>query len=259
MKNLIINADDFGISRDVNSAILTAMDLNLCKDTTLLVNFEDSESAAKLAISNNMQQNVGIHLNLTEGYPLTRNIRNECRFCNREGLFYNKKDKRILLLTKSERKAVREEITSQIKLCRKFGIPISHADSHNHIHEEPGFIFLLLDILKRENIPFIRLTNNIGNTSFLNSLYRHTYNRILAFNSLAGTDYFGSTDNLSHYKKTLKENEIVELMIHPGKIINNQIQDVYSKENLSLLLPSIIEGNRLLSYHHIANESKQTS
>ena len=251
MKNLIINADDFGMNSDINQAIMAAMDVNLCIDTTLLVNFESSEEAAKLAISTKRKDNIGIHLNLTEGYPLTRNIRNEIRFCNNEGLFHNKKVKRILHLSKSEKKAVYEEITSQIQFCRKMGIPISHADSHNHIHEEPGFLPLLLDILKKENIPFLRLTNNIGETSFQNRFYRNFYNTILNFKKLAGTSYFGSTNNFKSYKKNWKENSIIELMIHPGQIRDNQIFDVYSKENLSLILPEIIEGNNLMSYYQL--------
>jgi len=254
MKNLIINADDFGMSSDVNQAIMTAMDMNLCMDTTLLVNFEHSEEAAKLAISSDRKNNIGIHLNLTEGYPLTSNIKNEIRFCNNEGVFHNKKVKRIMYLSKSEKKAVYEEITSQIQLCRKMGIPISHADSHNHIHEEPGFLLFLLDILKKENIPFLRLTNNIGKTSFQNRIYRNSYNTILNLKGLAGTSYFGSTTNFKSYRKDWKENSIIELMIHPGQIRDKQIFDIYSKENLSLLLPEIIEGNNLISYYQLSKK-----
>ena len=251
MKNFIINADDFGISKEVTNTIMTAMDTNLCKDTTLLVNFDNSEDAAKLAISDNKKNNIGIHLNLTQGYPLTTKIKSEPRFCNPEGIFYNKKTERIFALTRSERKAVYEEIKSQIQLCRKFGIPISHADSHNHIHEEPAFLLLLLDILKKEKVPFLRLTNNIGKTSVQNKIYRNAYNLILGFNRLARTDYFGSTANLKMYKGTFKEDSIIELMIHPGQIVNGQIYDVYSKENLSLVLPGIIDDNKLISYNQL--------
>jgi predicted glycoside hydrolase/deacetylase ChbG (UPF0249 family) len=254
MKNLIINADDFGMSSDVNQAIMAAMDKKLCMDTTLLMNFEHSEEAAKLAISADKKNNIGIHLNLTEGYPLTRNIRNESRFCNNEGFFHNKKVKRILYLSTSEKRAVLEEITAQIQLCRIMGIPISHADSHNHIHEEPGFLPILLDILKIENIPFLRLTNNIGKTSFQNRFYRNSYNTVLSFKKFAGTSYFGSTSNFNSYRKDWKENSIIELMIHPGQIRNNQIYDVYSKENLSLILPEIIEGNNLMSYYQLGKK-----
>ncbi|MDP4238369.1 MAG: ChbG/HpnK family deacetylase [Bacteroidota bacterium] len=252
MKNIIINADDFGKNKEVNLAIMALMDSNLCMDTTLLVNFEDSAQAADLATSTKKKNNVGIHLNLTEGFPLTAKIRNESRFCDKDGLFHYNKVKRIVHLTSSEKKAVQEELTSQIQLCRKLGIPISHADSHNHVHEEPGMLLLLIDILRKENIPFLRLTNNIEKTSFVNRFYRDSYNSILYFHKLTRTDYFGSTLNLRNYKKPFKENSIIELMVHPGQIINNQIYDVYSKENLSLHLPGIIEGNRLTSYHQFA-------
>ena len=251
MSNLIINADDFGISKAVNYAIMAAMDSTICTDTTLLANFDESENAANLAISMNRTDRVGIHLNLTEGFPLSLKIRNEPRFCNQEGYFHNKKLKRIALLSKSEKIAVQEELTSQIRLCRKFGIPISHADSHNHIHEEPGLCLLIMDILKNENIPYLRLTNNIGETSFVNRIYRSTYNLVLGFKRLTVTEYFGSITNLNNYAKMIDENSVVELMIHPGKIVDNQILDVYSKENLSLLLPQIIDRNKLISYSQL--------
>jgi len=251
MSNLIINADDFGISKAVNYAIMAAMDSTICTDTTLLANFDESENAANLAISMNRTDRVGIHLNLTEGFPLSLKIRNEPRFCNQEGYFHNKKLKRIALLSKSEKIAVQEELTSQIRLCRKFGIPISHADSHNHIHEEPGLGLLIMDILKNENIPYLRLTNNIGETAFVNRIYRSTYNLVLGFKGLTVTEYFGSITNLNNYTKKIDENSVVELMIHPGKIVDNQILDVYSKENLSLLLPQIIDRNKLISYSQL--------
>ena len=105
--------------------------------------------------------------------------------------------------------------------------------------------------MKKEKIPFLRLTNNIGKTSFINSFYRNSYNTILRFNKLAGTNYFGSISNLNNYKKPINSNSIIELMIHPGQVYANQIFDVYSKENLSVYLPEIINGNKLLSYNQL--------
>ena len=251
MKSIIINADDFGISKDVNYAIMAAMDSNLCMDTTLLVNSEYSKHAVELAILNKRKNNVGIHLNLTQGSPVTLRIRKESRFCNSDGLFHYKKIKRIVRLTNSEKDAVYEEISTQIQLCRTYGIPISHADSHNHIHEEPGMLCILIDILKKEDIPFLRLTNNIGQTSVINKFYRNSYNSILNFSKLAGTDYFGSLSNLHNYKQPFKENSIIELMIHPGLILGNEVFDVYSKENLSLQLPQLFGKYKLLSYSQL--------
>jgi chitin disaccharide deacetylase len=251
MHNIIINADDFGKSKEITSAILSAMDLNLCLDTTLLVNFEDSFHAASLAIDTNKKNNIGIHLNLTEGTPLTDKIKKEKRFCNEDGLFHLNKNERIICLTSSEKSAVYDELTSQIHLCRKYGIPISHADSHNHIHEEPGLLFIFLNIMKKEKIPFLRITKNIGKTSFSNKVYRDSYNSVLSFSHLAGTTHFGSTTDFMISPPSKKKNSITELMIHPGAIRNDQIIDTYSNDNLSLKLPEILKGNNLISYSHL--------
>lgn len=250
MNRLIINADDFGKSKDINYAILKAFELNLCMDTTLLVNFEDSEHAASLAIDNNIQNQVGIHLNLTEGFPLTDSIKKERRFCNPDGRFHYKKNKRIIKLSKSEKKAVNEELSCQIQRCRNFGISISHADSHNHIHEEPGMLLLIAKILKKEKIPFLRITKNMGKTSLQNLVYRGIYNTYLSFKNQAGTNYFGSISDLYVSNKHIS-NSIIEIMVHPGSIIRNQIYDHLSNENLSLKLPAIINKNKLISYNQI--------
>jgi len=251
MHNIIINADDFGKSREITAAILSAIEQKLCLDTTLLVNFEDAEYAANLAIENQIKENIGIHLNLTEGIPLTENIKKEKRFCNVEGLFHYNKNARIIHLSSSEKNAVYKELTSQIQKYKSFGIPISHADSHNHVHEEPGLLFLVTHIVKENKIPFLRLTNNIGPTSFTNKLYRNTYNSVLRFKQLNGTDYFGNTTEYINFRKHTTPNSITEIMIHPGKIVIDQIIDTYSNENLSLSLPAIIKGNNLISYSQL--------
>ena len=251
MHNIIINADDFGKSREITFAIFSAIEQKLCLDTTLLVNFEDTEHAANLAIENQIKENVGIHLNLTEGIPLTESIKKEKRFCNEEGIFHYKKRERIIQLSNTEKNAIYEELTSQIKLCKSYGIPISHADSHNHVHEEPGLLSIFTRVIKENKIPFLRISNNIGPTSFYNKIYRNTYNSVLAFNKLKGTDYFGSTSDYISYSKSKTNNSISEIMIHPGTIVHEQIIDTYSNENLSLSLPEIINGNNLISYSQL--------
>jgi len=249
--NLIINADDFGINKTVTHAILATMDLNLCHDTTMLANFEDSAYAADLAIRKGIKQQIGVHLNLTEGRPLTDGIRSEQRFCDPNGLFHYKKQKRIINLTASEKNAVFAELTAQIKRARSFGLPVSHADSHNHVHEEPGLLPIVLEIMKSENVPFLRLTNNLEQTFIVKRWYRRFCNSVINSNKLAATDYFGSTDDYVSKMSKLKNSSCVEIMIHPGGISNNQILDVYSKENLTSTLPTIISNHHLISYSQL--------
>ena len=38
----------------------------------------------------------------------------------------------------------------QIDRCRENGVKITHADSHNHIHEEPGLFWLIMRLLQKE-------------------------------------------------------------------------------------------------------------
>jgi hypothetical protein len=251
MSKIIINSDDFGKSKDTNNAIVSLMNQNLCKSTTILVNFEDSRNAAKLANDFNLEYSVGIHLNLSEGFPLTSKIKKVRRFCNNEGQLDYKRNQRIIYLSKFEAAAVYEELTCQIRYCRDLGIPISHADSHYHIHEEPAILLILLKILKNENIPFLRIAGNLLNTSLIKRFYRSSYNYILSYYKIARTEYFGSTIDFTNSKKKINSSSIIELMIHPGLIKNNHIFDTYSQEDLSLVLPKIIDGNLLISYNQL--------
>ena len=108
-----------------------------------------------------------------------------------------------------------------------------------------------MNILKRENIPFLRITRNIGRTSLINKIYRKTYNSILSFNHLAYSNYFGSIVDFNYSKKVTKENSIIELMIHPGFVINNQIFDIYSNDNISEQISKILKNNMLISYNQL--------
>jgi chitin disaccharide deacetylase len=248
MNNLIVNADDFGKSKEINEAIMAAMDLNLCLDTTILVNFDDSAQAVQLAKEKGRINNIGIHMNLSEGIPLTNKIKKESRFCNAEGIFHYKKSNRIFHLTKSERNAVLEELNCQINVCRNYGVPISHADSHNHVHEEPGMLVLMLQLLKNQKIPFLRLANNLEDNGSVNNFYRRFYNSVLSFKKYQGSAYFGSIRDYWN-SSAHKSGTTVEIMIHPGKIVENQIIDFYTGENLSIELPRLLEKNRLISYY----------
>lgn len=257
MSKIIINADDFGKSSDINETIIYSMKIGLCKDTTLLVNFENSKQAAEMALAANLSKNVGIHLNLTEGRPVSNSIIKEKRFCDENGFFHYKRNKRMIYLTPSEKNAVFEELISQIQLCRSFGIPISHADSHNHIHEEPGLAFIFFNILKREKIPFLRLTNNLAKNNLLKKSYRDLYNIILAQRKLKGSDYFGSIYDFLYSEKLIPKTSIVELMIHPGMIINDtEVFDVYSKDSLNQTIKMILENNELITYNNLLFFSK---
>jgi len=69
MKHLIVNADDFGLTENVNRGILDAYRDGILTSTTLLANGMAFESA--VAASKRFRRlGIGVHLNLTEGLPV---------------------------------------------------------------------------------------------------------------------------------------------------------------------------------------------
>ena len=64
----IFNADDFGISKGVNAAIVKAHREGILNSASLMINQKYADDAVKLAKEMpNME--IGLHLNLTNEYP----------------------------------------------------------------------------------------------------------------------------------------------------------------------------------------------
>ena len=86
---LIVNADDFGLTESCTKAIAEAFRLGLISSTTACANGEAIENAYRIANENGFLDRVGIHINLTEGAPLTEGIKNDPFFCE-SGVFHGK-------------------------------------------------------------------------------------------------------------------------------------------------------------------------
>ena len=83
---MIINADDFGYSDSVNNAIAECFQKGVINRTTIMVNMPQAANAAKLAREKGFFENVGLHINLTEGKALSK----ECamsELCDENGFF----------------------------------------------------------------------------------------------------------------------------------------------------------------------------
>ena len=79
-RKIIINADDFGMSAEANKAIVEAFEKNVISSTTLMANMSGFNEACELAHRHRLLGKIGVHLNLTSGYPLSEPIRKCCAF-----------------------------------------------------------------------------------------------------------------------------------------------------------------------------------
>ncbi|MBR1876920.1 MAG: ChbG/HpnK family deacetylase [Lachnospiraceae bacterium] len=219
MQRVIINADDFGISQNVNSAICECFDRYMVTSTTLMVNMPFADEAVKLAKQNGFETRVGLHLNLTSGFPLTDGIKKYSCFCGKDGSFnaaFQKNTATRLYLNKEETKALSTEIEAQLHKYLNYGLPDRHLDSHHHVHTNASVYKPLEPLLKKYGIRSIRLTRNIyDRISLLKALYKKRYNLRLRRTGIFTTDYFGSYTDLRNCHEKIPDNSLTEIMVHP--------------------------------------------
>jgi predicted glycoside hydrolase/deacetylase ChbG (UPF0249 family) len=132
---LIINADDFGISRGVNTGIIEAAAAGVVTSASVIVNLSDFADALDRALSV-PRLSLGLHLNFTIGRPLTA-ARSLTRRAT--GEFYTLPvlagRASLGLLDASD---IESECLAQIDRMIEAGFPPTHLDSHRHVHAHPA-------------------------------------------------------------------------------------------------------------------------
>ncbi|HVM89474.1 MAG TPA: ChbG/HpnK family deacetylase [Puia sp.] len=251
LNRFIINADDFGKNAEVNAAIYTSFKEELISSVSMLANMDGFHEAVDIANRDKeFAKNIGIHINLTEGYPLTDSIKKCKRFCHSNGYFIYNRNQPVFFLNKDERLAVYDEIKAQIKKLIDAGIRPSHADSHHHIHTEWGVLSVIIPVLKEYHISKIRSCRNLGSKNLLvKEVYKNAFNFYLKnIKGYAFSGYFGSIDDLmqSSYFVNAK-NQLVEIMVHPmfdasGNLVDDDMRRLTDKlapliENCKIVTP----------------------
>lgn len=210
------------MTESCTNAIIKAFSEKKITSTTILANGYYFDRAIKLIFVNNLQYKVGVHLNLTYGEPLTENIKRDRFFCDETGIFHGKINKNKSL-SNLQKELVFNELTAQIKRVRDAGVPITHCDSHHHIHTAPNITAITIKVLKASNIKKIRISRNIGNIPFTKKLIKDLYNKFLLSKGFTSTSLFGSIEDVES-NILLKSSKSLEIMVHPD-FSNNKLID----------------------------------
>jgi predicted glycoside hydrolase/deacetylase ChbG (UPF0249 family) len=132
---LIINADDFGISRGVNIGIIEAAVAEVVTSASMIVNLPGFADALDRAQSC-PTLSLGLHLNFTVGRPLTGAPSLTRRST---GEFYALP---VLVARASlgllDASDIARECLAQIDRMIEAGFPPTHLDSHRHVHAHPA-------------------------------------------------------------------------------------------------------------------------
>ncbi|MFZ5823033.1 MAG: chitin disaccharide deacetylase [Bacillota bacterium] len=125
---LIVNADDFGLSPGVNRGIIRAHREGIVTSATLMINMGAVAEAVALARQTPTLP-VGLHLTLTAGRPLAPDVPS---LVGPDGRFL----KGQALASSARTRDLEREVRAQVEGFLATGLPLSHIDSHHHVHME---------------------------------------------------------------------------------------------------------------------------
>ena len=154
-KRFILNADDFGMSKDINKAVFDGYSYGLLKSVSLVANGEDFDEAISM-ISQCPDLGIGVHLNLTVGKSICTDLESltdkDMKFNNSYFQIllksYNSKDTEFLDEVEREFRRQIEKVLSKTK--------VTHIDSHQHIHSIPKIFEIVCRLAKEYGIAQVR-------------------------------------------------------------------------------------------------------
>ena len=235
---VIINADDLGYSREVNKGIEECFNKGVINRATIMVNMPFAGEAAEMAKKASVFDKIGLHINLTEGEPLTEEAKNSA-LCAPDGRFngtFHRSFKNRIYLDKKTREAIYKETEAQIRKYIEMGFTLFHADSHNYTHSYLSVYIPVRKLLKKYGFKSVRISRNIpkGSFSLFFLIYKGIFNILIKNLRVNGkkiktTKYFGSVQDYEASENKKELNKSIEFMTHPlysdGGVIDNTLPD----------------------------------
>lgn len=235
-KRIIINADDFGLCSGVNKAVAQGHTDGVLTSATIMANMPAADEAVKIA-KRLPSLGVGVHLNLLEGRPISKDACVKC-LLNADGQFAFSQFNLSLLSTgwHKIRNAIRAELADQIQWVIDNGLAPTHLDSHKHIHSFPAIFPVVCESARRFGIAAVRFTmepkqvskmpwplsskdgkRRAGRIRAMAKINRMQNSHFLKTDALLGVAHLGRIDANFFKAVTLYNSaRTCEVMTHPG-------------------------------------------
>lgn len=158
---LIINADDFGLTRSINDAVYELAMLGSISSTTVMTNMPFAQEIVRLKVMDNF--GVGLHFNLTQGRPISC-VDEIDSLIDNEGFFYNVSVfKNRIKKGKIKPEHIEKELHAQFEfLSGLLERPISHIDSHQDINKMRLVSDVLIRFVNKRNLSLgLRVYNKV--------------------------------------------------------------------------------------------------
>jgi predicted glycoside hydrolase/deacetylase ChbG (UPF0249 family) len=251
LKRLVVNADDFGFTPDVNEGIVEAHRGGILTATTLMANGEAFEDAVRLAAAV-PSLDIGCHLTLIGGRSL---------LAPHKPLPASVPD--LLGAMISGRIAIYDELAAQVRKIQTAGIVPTHLDTHKHTHLAPPVLDAVARLSQEFGIPWVRrpfdlpITAASGEAPFLKratsgllDILRGRFHRVLSRRECRTTDHFAGFQLTGRFRiaelvqliRALPDGS-TELMCHPGRCgpslrnASTRLKESREEELLALISP----------------------
>lgn len=280
---LIVNADDFGISKAINEGIVRAHRDGIVTSTSLMAVGRAFEQAVDYCHAF-PSLDVGVHLALVAEKPLCRNASS---LIGEDGRFPPRGSAVALrwLTGRIRRADVQAEWSAQIERVLAQGIAVSHLDSHQHVHVLPGLADLVLQLAEQYKIPFVRVPLEgqcCGKPHSMHDVQRRSGAMLLRIlwglarlvsarkSRSRSLDFLGFQDGgrldevrLLRVFSRLQPGRVYELMCHPGLTPDepeirrwdyNHAKELQALTSLRIRAAMIEQGIQLCTFAELARE-----
>jgi len=178
-RRLIVNADDFGRSASINTAVIRAQREGILTSASLMVNEPCCEEAVALA-KQNPKLGVGLHLSLVCGKSALSPEKIPDLIDSQKNFSNNAVAAGLRFFFLSNLKSqLRDEIEAQFEKFRSTGLALDHVNGHLNIHLHPVVFGILMENAERWGIRHLRLTSDPFALNFQlakgNLLYRASH------------------------------------------------------------------------------------
>ena len=157
---LIVTADDFGRSSEINAAVIRAHHEGLLTSASLMVAGEAAQEAVDLA-KHHPSLAVGLHLTVTDGRPALPPAQVP-HLVNTGGHFPSAPTVcglRYFFLP-AARRELAAELEAQFAAFAATGLSLSHVDGHQHMHMHPTIFRLLVPLAVRNGARAVRVPHD---------------------------------------------------------------------------------------------------
>jgi predicted glycoside hydrolase/deacetylase ChbG (UPF0249 family) len=199
MKKLIVNADDFGFTRDVNAGIVEAYSEGILTATTIMANGAAFQDAVRLA-RENPGLDIGCHLVLVQGESVLQ-----------PGSPLPRTTGELVRAALMRRVPIYEELRAQVVRVLEAGLRPTHLDTHKHTHVLPPVLDAVARLSEEFRIRWVRRPL----LSFGAVLAKHGCRTTDHFAGFRMTGKFGAAE-LADKIRRLPQGT-TEFMCHPGR------------------------------------------